>query len=173
MPATLAYGTVIDLTDRRIKTVNRQVQGANIEGYLHRFLSSIHSGLLARMMNLLSSKFTDDAIWFRGVSQKLWDENADMRSVSQDLIPRLEKIKDSVLIIRKKALADLHKTTNKSLQEAQSRLVVSTAELFESIEDFKWTIKELEANYGTRVRKLHADTPEALDELFQVIQDAS
>ena len=50
---------------------------------------------------------------------------------------------------------------------------MSTAELFESIEDFKWTIKELEANYGTRVRKLHADTPEALDELFQVIQDAS
>lgn len=173
MPAILAYGTVIDLTDRRIRTVTRQVKGANIEALLHRFLSSVHSGLFSKVINFMASGFTDDAIWFRGVSQKLWDENVDMRSVSKDLIPRLEKIKDSVLIIRRKALEDLPKTTNKSLQEAQSRLIVSTAELFESIEDFKWTIKELEANYGTRVRKLHADTPEALDELFQVIQDAS
>ncbi len=170
MPATLAYGTVIDLTDRRIRTVNR---GANLEGLLHRFLSSVHSGLLAKMTDILSSRFTDDAIWFRGVSQKLWDENADMRSVSQDLIPKLEKIKKSVLVVRQTVLVDIKKTKNKSLKDAQSRLIVSTAELFESIEDFKWTIKELEANYGARVRKLHADNPESLDELFQVIQDAS
>jgi len=170
MPATLAYGTVIDLTDRRIKTVNRQVQGANIEGYLHRFLSSIHSGLLARMMNLLSSKFTDDAIWFRGVSQKLWDENADMRSVSQDLIQRLETIKESVLLVRKQALLDLPKVTNQSVKEAQSQLIISTAELFESIEDFKWTIKELEANYGYADVRMVAQSQEELDKAFDDIQ---
>lgn len=170
MPATLAYGTVIDLTDRRIRTVNRQVQGANIEGYLHRFLSSVHSGLLARMMNLLSSKFTDDAIWFRGVSQKLWDENADMRTLSQDLIQRLEKIKDSVLLVRKQALLDLPKITNESLKEAQSRLIVSTAELFESIENFKWTIKELEANYGYVNVQMVAQSQEELDKAFEDIQ---
>ncbi len=170
MPASsaIAYGTVVDLTDRKIKSVNLQVHGAN--GVLHRFLSSVLGGFISKLTSRASSRFIDDAIWFRGISQKLWDENIDMRSISSELLPRLEKLKTSVLFVREHALLARAQTTSESLKRSQTQLIESTAELFEAIEEYKWTIIELEANYGYVNVPMAAKSKEELDKAFDAIQ---
>lgn len=165
MSFAIAHNTVIDLTDRKIRTVNHQVQSAKVYG----FFSSMLVGIFAYLLKRLASKFTDDAIWFRGVSQKFWDENVDVRDLSAEMIPKLEKIKSSVLSLREHVSSDALKTSNPAFRDASSRLIQSAADLFESVEEFKWTLKELEANYSVPNRKFKADTPERVTELLKEI----
>lgn len=163
--------TVMDLTGRRIEKVDKELQPSWLTrccGFVSRF---VFEALAVRSLEAMAVKFTDDAIWFKGVATESWGDNIDVRSVMRTMVPRLERLKASLLSIRKDMLKlQNNPRCSQAVKEAVGFVVGSLVDLFESIEAFKWTLLELEANHSPIHEGFAAQSPEELDRLFKRIQ---
>lgn len=164
-------GVVMELTGRRIDKVNRELQLPHIgHTWPMRLVMSVLDVWFVRRIGQLTSQLMDDAIWFKGVDKELWDANEDVRGSSQRLLQSLQRTQETLMVARKKAL-DLaqHEFASPALQQATSGAVAACVDLFDSIESFRWTLMELEANHSPRSEGYFASTPDALDDLFAKI----
>lgn len=162
------HASVMDLTDRRINHVQRHVKWSKLETFASGFVATILSHFVESMLKRMAASFSDDTIWFRGAAQSLWRENVDISDHSAVLISRLDSLKGKLQLLREKLLTDGPGNLNHGrVRAAKTLLVASISDLFESVEEFKWTIKELEANHSTRNPGMKATSPEELAELFK------
>lgn len=158
--------TVVELAERRFRRVNKE----------SKLLSTLASIFVMPLLNFASLyvlrqlrvRLTDDAIFFKGASQEVWEANVDVLKVRASLQSRLEANKASVLKLRTDLL-EVRKTANLSadLDGAISAVVAAAADLFESIENFRWTLLEMQANRSPISDGFSADSPEAVEKLFE------
>lgn len=163
--------TVMDLTGRRIKKVDKDLQPSLFTRCVRHMGKFVFEALAVRSLESMAVRFTDDAIWFKGVSTESWDDNIDARGPMVAMIPRLEGLKASLLHIRKDMLA-LQQNVHcpQAVKQAAGHVVSSAVDLFDAIEAFKWTLWELEANHSPIHEGYTAQSPEELARLFERIQ---
>lgn len=155
--------TVMDLTGRRLNKVDKELRASSHAASMGGLFASVFTWLFARRFDSMAVKFTDDAIWFKGLSSEVWTENTDVRNGLIACLPRLEAQKKRLLELRK-ALLDFERQAGRV--DAITRLSISAVDLFESIEAFKWTLLELEANHSPISEGYAAHSPDELDKLF-------
>lgn len=164
----LSDSTVMELTGRRIKRVNTELSASHMgQSLVVRLASSMFESMHLYLLGKLASRFRDDAIWFKGAAKDAWDGNVDVRASLPRITPKLEKIKTSLLEFRKDLLdMQQRKGTTEKTKHALGRTVAAAVDLFDSVEAFRWTLLELEANYSPISQGWVANTPEELDQLF-------
>lgn len=163
--------TVMDLTGRRIEKVDRELQPSWFKRCCWFVNKLVFEALAVRSLEAMAVKYTDDAIWFKGASAELWDDNQDVRDHMGVMIPRLDGLKVSLLKIQKDMLSLQSKASQfKSLQQAAVHVSSSAFDLFNAIEAFKWTLLELEANCSPIHEGYTAQSPEELARLIERIQ---
>ena len=162
------HTSVMDLTDRRINHVQRHVKWSKIEALASGFIASILSRFVESMLKRMAASFSDDTIWFRGAAQSLWRENFDIAEHSEVLINRLDSLKGKLQRLRERLLDEGTGNLDYGrVRIAKTQLIASISDLFESVEEFKWTIKELEANHSSCDHSMTASSPEELANLFK------
>ncbi len=164
----MQHGYVMDVADNKVKTMNSQIQWFRVEKIWSRFTSSLTSALTVNTLNRISMRFEEDIIFFKGIEQEIQDQDLDVTEWADNIIPRLDSLKNSLLKSRL-GMMSLFENGDKNIQKAKERVVVSMADLFESMEKFKWTIKELQADRSVIDQGYQANTLEELDKLFDRI----
>lgn len=163
--------TVLVLTDRRIEKVDKELQPSWLVRLRTLVIRFAFEAPAIRALQAMAVNFTDDSIWFKGVATESWGDNIDVRSVIKTMVPRLERLKASLLSIRAQMLK-LQKSPHSSLalKDASGIVINSLVDLFEAIEGFKWTLMELEANHSPIDEGYTASTPDEVAQLFKRIQ---
>lgn len=160
-------GTVMNLTGRRLDKVQRELNRTDCSSWINGWMLSIFQKFIAYNLRRWSIQYTDDAIWFKGVAKEAWDNNIDSTNSLKSLLPRLERIKSDTQSVREKLLLLRNReTTTATLSIAIDDFLASSADLFESIENFRWTLLELQANHSEIREGFSACTPENIDDLF-------
>lgn len=171
--ATVQENMVLDLAGRRLVKADRGVtHAARCEkqaGWLPNFLLN-HFG--SWIFNRLARRCTDDAIWFRGVTQEIaarCDDGAfDLEQFSTQIEPHLNNLKSNLRGIRNDLLRyQLDTSANAKLYRVRATLLVSLTDLFEAVENFRWSLMELEASRAERLSGYTADSPDALDAMLK------
>lgn len=166
---------VWDLTDQRLERVGRSVSRTAL---YEKKASSLPNFLLNRfsawMLARMARRFTDDAIWLRGIAQELRDRedahvNCDLDRYEAELGPKLLEHKNDLRNIRE-GLLSLQFDDDKA-QSARNALLAALADLFESVESLRWSILESLADNAPRVPGMQANSAEALDELFKKLEE--
>lgn len=159
--------TVMDLTGRRIEKVEKKLQPSSFAKWVSNVVVSVFENWAVRRLESSAVKWTDDAIWFKGVAAEAWDENLDVRGDVEGLTARLEKLKNLLRLARAE-LVELqqHVGGNHAIKAAAGHAIFGLVDLFDAIEAFKWTLMELEANYSPISEGWVAHSPEELDQLF-------
>lgn len=169
--AASGSNTVMDLTGRRIENVEKKLQASSFTKWIGAVVVSVFEPLAVRWLEARAVKWTDDAIWFKGVSAEAWDENLDVRGRIDGLTVRLDKLKGLLRSVR----ADMvelqqHPNNTPAIKAATGHAIFGLVDLFDAIEAFKWTLMELEANYSPVSEGWAANTPEGVADLFKRIQ---
>lgn len=162
---------VMDLTGRRIKKVERKLQLSSLTRWVDGVLASVFEKWAVRSLEKMAVRYTDDAIWFKGVAAEAWDDNLDVRNNVNALTSRLEITKGKLLTFRNEMLKiQQFPGATRDIRDACGHVIFSVVDLFDAIEAFKWTLMELEANYSPRIKGYCAETPEGVAELFKRIK---
>lgn len=169
--AASGSNAVMDLTGRRIEKVERKLQLSSFARWVDGIVASVFEKWAVRSLEKMAVRYTDDAIWFKGVAAEAWDDNLDVRDDINVLTARLEITKGKLLAFRNEMLKvqQLPGATH-GIREACGHVIFSVVDLFDAIEAFKWTLMELEANYSPRSKGYSAETPEGVAELFKRIK---
>ncbi len=164
---------VLSLAGQRLAKADRDVQRtAQCEkkvGWLPRFLLNRVS---TYVFTRLARSCTDDAIWFRGVAQEISircdDEAFDLEGFRASVEPHLERLKGNLREIRADLLSfDVDGKDYPKFENARATLLVSLTDLFESVENLRWCIMELQANRAECLPGYVASTPEELESMFK------
>ncbi|MBK7000516.1 MAG: hypothetical protein IPH35_11295 [Rhodoferax sp.] len=169
---SFSAGVVMELTDQRIDKVNKEIKVPNIGNlWPVRWVVVIFDWWFIPRMEQLTRGVTDDAIWFKGVAKELWDANEDVRQSAPLLLSKLQRSQEQILKTRKESL-DLmqEELASPAFKQAVTHMLEASVDLFDSIEAFRWTLMELEANHSPRSEGWVATTPEGVEELFRRIQ---
>lgn len=164
----MQHGYVMDVADNKVKTINSQIQWFRVEKIWSRFTSSLTLALTVNILNRISMRFEEDIIFFKGIEQEIQDQDIDVTEWADNIIPRLDSLKNSLLKSRLEMMS-LFESGDINIKKAKERVVVSMADLFESMEKFKWTIKELQADRSVIDQGYQASTHQELDRLFDRI----
>lgn len=164
--AMVRENMVWNLAGQRLDTAGRRVHRASLlPGFL---LNHVGRWLLGRMVQRL----TDDAIWFRGVRQEVYnlsatDADFDADGFAAGVQPKLESLKANLRSIREQVLSHpLDASVSPNFRNAHSALLASLSDLFEAVEDFRWALLEAQANRAPRLENMHASTKDDLDAVF-------
>lgn len=163
---------VWNLAEERLEKVGRGVSRTTLcekkTGWLPAFLLN-HVG--AWFLNHFARRFTDDAIWFRGVASEICNQSFDDRPKVQEhlepMMQELERLKNSLREMRGQVLRyQIGTDPSHKLYRARSAILAATNDLFEATENLRWAILEMQANSAKRLSGMYAESADALDELF-------
>ena len=164
---------VLSLAGQRLVKADRDVQRtAQCEkkvGWLPRFLLNRVS---TYVFTRLARSCTDDAIWFRGVAQEIAircdDEAFDLENFSSSVESHLDSLKLNLRDIRGDLLSfDVDGKDYPKFENARATLLVALTDLFESIENLRWCIMELQASRADHLSGYVANSPEELENMFK------
>jgi len=158
--------SVMALAGQHIEKVGRDLRSPS---FLVRFVASPVRLLLLWWLKKQSDKCTENAIFFKGVSRRFLEMDADADGVLATWLPKIDELKTLVLTLREGSLG-LHQKVggdNSELAVACANLLAAQSDLFEALEDFRWTLLELEANHSRRTEGYTATTPDAVDAMFE------
>lgn len=163
-------GTVMCLTGQRINKAQRELNSSSVANHLAMLVQFFSQKLFATGLRRTAIQLIDNAIWFKGVSKEAWDDNLDKTQL-KILLPQLDCLQNRLRTAREAALhLSTSKTTRPALAQAVEDFSSSATELFDAIESFKWTIKELDANQSPISEGFYAETPEGVENLFRQLQ---
>lgn len=169
--AAMSYNAsaVMALTGQRIEKVNKELQASHLRPV--RWAVALFDLWFVPRIDGMTMRFTDDAIWFKGVDKEVWEANDDVRESAPTLIAKLLSTQERLLIGRKELL-DLAKEEyiSPAVKRSLTSMLAANADLFDAIESFRWTLMDLEANHSPRSEGWVATTPEGVEELFRRIQ---
>jgi hypothetical protein len=162
-------GAVMELTGQRIEKVNKELHASHLKPL--RWAIALFDLWFVPRIDRMAMRLMDDAIWFKGVDKEVWQANDDVRESTPTLLPKLLSTQEQLLTVRKELLElSQHKLTSPGARRSLSNMLAANADLFDSIESFRWTLMELEANHSPRSEGWVATTPEGVAELFRRIQ---
>lgn len=163
----IQHGYVMDVADHKVKAIKGQFQRFRVEKIWSRLTSGIISAVAVRALTRASMRFEEDALFFKGIDKEMQEHTPDVSEWADKILPRLETIKIALLDGRKSMMLMFASSgVDPAVLTAKERVIFSMADLFESIEQFKWTVKELQADVSPVTEGFAANTPEELNSLF-------
>lgn len=160
---------MFDLTGAKIDSAQRFVNRASAgDRIVVRMMASLLSFVAIRLCDRVTKNTTDQAIWFKGATQEIWDGSVDLDLEKiNPLADRLDHLLESLNGLRTQ-LNDVSETKT-TLASAKRRAMASCIDLHDSVSAFRWALLEYEASQAVRVPGYFAETPDALEALFDKI----
>lgn len=163
---------VWNLAEERLEKVGRGVSRTTLcekkTGWLPAILLNHVGGWF---FNRFARRFTDDAIWFRGVAAEIcnqsFDDQPKVQEYLEPMMAELDTVKNSLREMRGLLLRyQVETESSPKLHAARSAVLAASNDLFEASENLRWALLEMQANSAKRLPGMYADNSEALDELF-------